>query len=98
MVTKMNTPNDLHQAELRAELAAANFADYGAAIAAINNGIRARYLSRLDQFWATGAIGERLHSDLGRGINLACDRAIARLAPVQCAVTASFPISSLTEI
>jgi hypothetical protein len=29
------------QAELVAELAASNFADYGAAVAAINNGIRA---------------------------------------------------------
>jgi len=92
--------NDLVD-ELTAELSAANFSSYSDAVTAINynNGIRARYLSRADQFWARGEISERLHSDIGRSISLSCDRCIARLAPTQCSTTGwtSHPISSLTE-
>jgi hypothetical protein len=96
----MKTANDV-LAALKAELASADFASYDAAVAAINNGsIRARYLSLLDGFWGRGAISERQHADLGRDLNLICDRAIARLAPVQCSATGwtSLPKSSLTEI
>jgi hypothetical protein len=82
----MKAANDL-PAALAAELTAANFIDYSAAVTAINHGIRARWLSKLDQFWATGAIGEKLHGNIGQAINDVCDRHIANLAPVQCAIT-----------
>jgi hypothetical protein len=93
----VNTPNDL-PAELKAELFAANFTDYSAAVSVINGGLRARYLTRLNRFWASGEISEKLHGNIGQEICDICDRHIARLAPVQCATTgwSSLPKSNRT--
>ena len=71
-------------AALTAELAAANFVDYTAALVAINE-IRTRYMSRIQG----DGIGDVLHANLARDINLQCDRVLARLVPIQDASTRS---------
>jgi hypothetical protein len=83
-------------AALNDELAA--ITDYSAAVTAINGygGIRGRYVDRANVFVAAGHTGPALAQNVG----ILCDRAIARLAPVQDAVTGwtSIPISSLSEV
>jgi hypothetical protein len=84
--------------QLAAEIAGLQpFASHDAAVAAINNGIRARYVSRLSAYSRQGRLSELFVQNIGAAINNQCDRAVASVAPIGCHLTGwtSHPVSSL---
>ena len=84
--------------ELAAELTSLTpFANFDAAVAAINHGIRAKYLTRLYQLVAAGTLTDPIVHSVGAAINAQCDRVIASMAPIQDAANgwSGYPRSSL---